>query len=338
MGNHIRQENKKKVFELLQQLNYIEYEDMKSLLQNYYHEDFVFHCSHPFNQIDGLDNYLTDFWQDFSNSFPHFERRDTIFFAGEFKDGDWVCATGNYHAIFKKSWLGIPANNQPINIRYGEFYRLEDGKIVEQRTLFDIIDVMIQAGINLFPPSLGVEQLFPAPRTLDGILISEQPDDESKQTLKLVEDMIYVGLAPNTYDNFKSLGMKRYWHDHFCWYGPAGIGTTRGIKGFQDWHQYPFIKAFPDRKGGDHKARFAEGNYCASTGWPSIQATHTGDGWYGLAPTNKKITMRVMDFWRREGDLLIENWVFIDILDILQQLGYDIFDRMAQHLESKNLG
>jgi hypothetical protein len=35
--------------------------------------------------------------------------------------------------------------------------------------------------------------------------------------------------------------------------------------------------------------------------------------------------MRVMDWWRREGDLLVENWVFIDMVDVFLQMGVDIF-------------
>jgi hypothetical protein len=42
----------------------------------------------------------------------------------------------------------------------------------------------------------------------------------------------------------------------------------------------------------------------------------------------------VIDVWRREGDLLAENWVFIDVVDLLQQLGVDVFERLAKHPES----
>jgi hypothetical protein len=35
-----------------------------------------------------------------------------------------------------------------------------------------------------------------------------------------------------------------------------------------------------------------------------------------------------MDFWRREGGLLRENWVFIDLLDLLGQMGLDVMARM----------
>ncbi len=35
--------------------------------------------------------------------------------------------------------------------------------------------------------------------------------------------------------------------------------------------------------------------------------------------------MRVMDWWRREGDVLTENWVLIDMIDVFLQLGVDLF-------------
>jgi len=39
-----------------------------------------------------------------------------------------------------------------------------------------------------------------------------------------------------------------------------------------------------------------------------------------------------MDWWIREGNLLTENWVFIDIPDFLRQIGIDVFQRMRQQL------
>jgi hypothetical protein len=44
--------------------------------------------------------------------------------------------------------------------------------------------------------------------------------------------------------------------------------------------------------------------------------------------------MRVMDVWRREGDLLAENWVFIDMIDLLDQLGVDVFERLRTNPQS----
>jgi predicted ester cyclase len=122
--------------------------------------------------------------------------------------------------------------------------------------------------------------------------------------------------------------MRRFWTPHFNWYGPAAIGAMRGHADYERGHQGPFLAAFPDRKGGNHKCRIAQGPYVASMGWPSIQATHSGGDWLGLAPTHQRVTMRVMDFWRRTGDHLSENWVLIDVPELLLQLGVDVFARM----------
>ena len=40
--------------------------------------------------------------------------------------------------------------------------------------------------------------------------------------------------------------------------------------------------------------------------------------------------MRVMDFWKREGGLLDENWVFIDLLDLLHQMDFDVLGRLRE--------
>jgi len=40
--------------------------------------------------------------------------------------------------------------------------------------------------------------------------------------------------------------------------------------------------------------------------------------------------MRVVDIYRREGNKLAENWVFIDLPWWLQQQGIDIFNRTQE--------
>jgi hypothetical protein len=43
--------------------------------------------------------------------------------------------------------------------------------------------------------------------------------------------------------------------------------------------------------------------------------------------------MRVMDFWTRDEELLHENWVFIDFLDLLIQLGTNVLAQIEEHHE-----
>ena len=40
--------------------------------------------------------------------------------------------------------------------------------------------------------------------------------------------------------------------------------------------------------------------------------------------------MRVVDIYRRDGDQLAENWVFIDLLHWLYMQGLDVLARMRQ--------
>jgi len=37
--------------------------------------------------------------------------------------------------------------------------------------------------------------------------------------------------------------------------------------------------------------------------------------------------MRVVDMYRREGEKLAENWIFIDLLYFLKQQGLDVLER-----------
>ena len=73
-----------------------------------------------------------------------------------------------------------------------------------------------------------------------------------------------------------------------------------------------------------HFARFSEGNFVASGGWPS-HGGHLCKDWLGIKANGQQFTCRVSDWWRREGNLLIENWVFVDLIDMLKQLDYDVF-------------
>ena len=49
-----------------------------------------------------------------------------------------------------------------------------------------------------------------------------------------------------------------------------------------------------------------------------------GDGFMGMPASETQTEMRVVDIYRRDGDKLAENWVFIDILYYLMQHGVDL--------------
>lgn len=131
----------------------------------------------------------------------------------------------------------------------------------------------------------------------------------------------------------KLMEMSRFWSDRMNWYGPAGIGSARGISGFRNWHQIPFINGMPDRGKYVEEITyhfFGDSNYAAVTGWPNMIQTISNDGWLGIAPSGKRFTMKSLDFWRVEDGKIRENWVMVDLLDAYHQLGVDVFARMEE--------
>ena len=181
------------------------------------------------------------------------------------------------------------------------------------------------------PPASGLELLVPGPAPHDGLLLGESDPGQGVESMRLTLEM-FIGLWKFDGRNLDSMDMPRYWHPNMMWYGPGSIGTTRGVGGFQLHHQAPFLHAFPDRGSPNHpprghRSRIAEGPYVASTGWPSVRATFTGD-YLGIKATGKPINMRVMDWWRNDGKLLTENWVMIDMPHLMLQMDVDLLERL----------
>jgi len=287
--------------------------------------DAAYISSHPVNQMHGLDEIVGRYLLPMKQAMPDLERRDDIFIAGHWQGDDWISATGYYYGTLRTEWFGLLPTDQWLSVRFGEFYRLVDDRVVDAYVILDWIDVFRQLGINPLRRALGVEGLCPPPMAQDGLQLGEPDATAAEQSLKLVEAMIFEGMWAFDGVNHETMRFHDFWVPDMMWYGPGGIGTTRGVDNFYRYHEGPFNEAWPDFKGGNHVARFGDGPFTCSTGWPSIKATHTGGDFLGLAPSGKAITMRVMDWWRRDGDRLAENWIFIDIPELLTQLGRDMF-------------
>ena len=297
------------------------------------HSDVVWHGFRPLRHLNGSAAVWSRFWQPLLQAMPDLTRRPYVFIGGQFEGNDWVCGTGDFVGTFARDWLldpvVIPAPGTSVHFRFGEFCRVQEGRIVEIRIIVDLPDLMRQAGIELLPPNYGRDLWIPGPLAGDGLLMAEQDPAESEKSLGLVEAMIFGGL--NKYDGRSqdSQGLERFWHRHMVWHGPVGIGSAYGLDEFKRNAQGPIVRAFPDRKGVGHQARIAEGAFAASTGWPSLAGTHQND-FMGWPPTGQKIGWNIMDFWKRDGDLLLENWVMIDLIGAAQESGVDLFAQLPQ--------
>lgn len=294
--------------------------------------DCIVRVTTPFEELDGPDGLFEDGYRPLLNAIPDLERRDFIVMAGLSEGDAWVGCAGHYVGVFEHSWLDIPPIRRPVAMRYHEFFRVVENRVVEMHAAWDIPQLMMQADAWPLAPSLGVEWLAPAPATQDGI--AERPYDPAKTeaSVALVRHMLTdMGKHPRQ-GGPEIMRLERYWHPKMCWYGPAGIGTARSIAGFRRQHQIPFLKALPDRRVilSGHGVMFGDGDYVATSGFPNMQMTVTGDGWLGIAPANQAITIRSLDFWRCENGLIRENWVLVDLLHVYKQIGVDVFSRMRE--------
>ena len=90
------------------------------------------------------------------HAMPDMERRDTIVVAGRAGTGtDWVGCCGYWYGTFERPWLGIPPTHRVATMRFHEFHRVIEGRVVEVQAVWDIPELMMQAGAWPMAPSLG---------------------------------------------------------------------------------------------------------------------------------------------------------------------------------------
>ena len=303
---------------------------LSSVVKNVFDPGCAVHLANPFEDLDGPGGLLDQALFPLADAVPDLERRDTIVIAGSVLGQDWVGSAGYYTGLFERPWLKIPPTYHQISLRFHEFYRMEEGRVIEMQALWDIPEVMMQARAWPMAPSVGREWNVPGPATQDGIVPPPHDEEKAASSVKLVSDMLQR-LSRFADGGVKAMALDQYWRPKMNWYGPSGIGTNRQIQGFRNWHQIPFLAAMPNRQGSGGKgALFGDGEYVGFTAWPGMTATITGDGWMGIAPAGQEITMRSLDFWRCEEGLIRENWVLVDLLDVYTQIGVDVFRRMEE--------
>jgi len=338
--------------------------ELQKVLRDVYADGGRWRGSHPINELDGAAAISAQAWEPLRTSFPDLERRDEILVGGRYRDRhgtvqDLVACMGHYCGTFKKDWLDIPATGQPVFLRYGEVHHVKDGRITLSTCLWDVLDVIRQAGFWPLAPSWGTEGRWMGPITCDGLVLSPQDMDQGMASIEQTLAMHATLAAYKDHEGKGRAGLiampqKQHWHEKMMWYGPSGIGTTRALAGFVDFHQLPFREFWPGRKGGQsildeeaetgtisesgHYIQIGDGPYSVTGGWPSVIADNLGGGLFGSGATGQKTEMRVMDFYLHHEGKIRENWVPIDIIHILNQLGVDVMQRVRDQFGRNRLG
>ena len=304
-------------------------DDVGEVLGRYAADGYRFRGLHPFHEQRGAEAVAEVFWKPLRRAIGPIQRRQDIFMAGidEIGGSEWVCSMGHLMGLFDREWLGIPPSYKMTFLRYAEFNRVTEGRIGETALFFDLLGVMRQAGVNPLPPSTGAELLTPGPLTHDGLLFEPQDPAESARTLALVNRM-RKDLVSSDLESPQG-ELARTWHDGMIWFGPSGIGAAYTIERYQEQHQGPFRAGLANIAFQGHVCRFAEGKYAGWFGWPNLTMKPRG-GFLGMPGCDRTVEMRVVDLYRREGDKLAENWIFIDLPYFLKQQGLDVLERMRR--------
>ena len=308
--------------------------DITKVLKNYISEDYIWRGFHPFNEISDAKEVSEIFWQPFRHAFKNIQRRMDIFMAGKNEidgfESVWVISMGHLMGLFDNEWLGIAPSGKMAFLRYCEFNKVENGKITETAMFFDIPHVMMQVGLNPFPPQTAAHLVQPGPMSHEGLMFEKQDTAEGEKTLATIDFMVN---DIRTWKEQQELPLvdelRRSWNEDMIWWGPAGIGSTYTIERYAEQHSGPFRAGFKDRTFNGHICRIGEGNFGGFFGWPNLTLTPVG-GFMGMPATGKPGDMRIIDMYRREGDKLSENWIFIDLLHFWRQQGVDILDRIKK--------
>jgi steroid delta-isomerase-like uncharacterized protein len=133
-----------------------------------------------------------------------------------------------------------------------------------------------------------------------------------KENLELVHKMYEEALNSHDIE-----AHDKFWTKDMIWHGP--LEEYQGLEAFKNSLR-SYFRAFPDYYA-INVIEMADGNMVAATGY--FTATHR-DLIYGVPATGKKVKGWFSDFWRIENGLLAENWVQVDYLGILRQLGVNI--------------
>lgn len=113
--------------------------------EEFWSEDMKWYGPGGIGTMSSLREFQNNLQRPFQHAFPNKFADDKI----RFGCGQWAAAHGHQHTVHEGDWLGIPATGRPIKLRYMDIWRSENGKLVENWVLIDLIDFFQQIGIDV---------------------------------------------------------------------------------------------------------------------------------------------------------------------------------------------
>jgi predicted ester cyclase len=102
------------------------------------------------NQGCGTKNGLREFQDNWQRPFQAAFSNKVCIDEARIFQGEWAAAFGAQHATHSGEFMGIPATGKRVEIRYMDFWKVVDGKIVDNWVMVDFPHVLRQLGVDVF--------------------------------------------------------------------------------------------------------------------------------------------------------------------------------------------
>lgn len=295
--------------------------DAETAIAEVYAPGAVWTGSAPMGTHVGVEA-ISSFQSTFAASFAD-ATREPLRATWHVEDGvDVLTVLGAWTATMRQPWRGIPASGGRHTLRSLEVHRVVEDRVVDTVWMLDLLDLAVRRGVadpRLTARSNGP---WPAPRIA--------PEGDGASSADIVGTWLSEVADPG--DDLELLRGARHLarlSEDFRWHGPSVLGSFAGGLGFVAGQQHPFRRSFGVRRAGSSVSSFrrimhgAQGSTVVSGAWPAVVCRHTGSDWLGIPATGREVALRVVDVYSVADGRIGENWVMIDMVDALSQLGVE---------------
>lgn len=98
----------------------------------------------------GTKNGLQEFQENWQRPFQAAFSEKVCIDEARITQGEWCAAFGRQEAVHSGSFMGIEPTGKKVEIRYMDFWKVVDGKIVDNWVMVDFPSVMQQLGVDPF--------------------------------------------------------------------------------------------------------------------------------------------------------------------------------------------
>lgn len=269
-----------------------------SILNRYIKGDYVDHNPAPFaSKAPGMAGFKETFriGLDMFSEFKHVVDDQVA-------EGDKVATRITGSGRHVGAFLGIPPTNKMVTMSGIAIHRIADGRLVEHWGQVDGVGLLAQMGAIPAPPA---PPKLPAPQIRrsagDRVLSAQEMKDAIRSVFDAMNRRDFAALGNLIHPDYVNYSMPM---------SSPGAQALSEVLG-------TFISAFPDMQIVLDDV-IAEPDKVATRG--HFTGTHRG-AFMNVPPTGKQVTVGYIDVWKAHNGRLIENWVQMDMLGLLGQLG-----------------